>query len=162
MSVRARTNYNVKSITPMSQWQHLFIYLFYVRHGVCKCVVSTFPRRNLSISCSLTWTMNFEECWYALEYNAALISINTSLDQRYVMNFRFKDDVMSMASNGWCKKGVHVWMNYWSSWICSQQDRRAESDIYDCLTYFYIYIGWNDVTTSMVTIRLPFCGYNLA
>jgi len=25
-----------------------------------------------------------------------------------------------------------------------------------------LYIGWNDVTESMVTIRSPFCGYNLA
>ena len=24
----------------------------------------------------------------------------------YVMNFQFKDDIMSMALNGWCKKGV--------------------------------------------------------
>jgi len=50
------------------------------------------------------------------------IPVSFSLDQRYVMNFRFKDDVMSMASNGWCKKGVHVWMNYWSRWICSRQE----------------------------------------
>ena len=26
----------------------------------------------------------------------------------------------------------------------------------------WLYIGWNDVTESMVTIRSPFCGYNLA
>ena len=29
-------------------------------------------------------------------------------------------------------------------------------------TFSLLYIGWNDVTESMVTKRLPFCGYNLA
>ena len=28
--------------------------------------------------------------------------------------------------------------------------------------FFWAYIRWNKVTESMVTIRLPFCGYNLA
>jgi len=41
----------------------------------------SFPRSNLSISCSLTQTMNFEDYWYALEYKAVLISTNTSFLQ---------------------------------------------------------------------------------
>jgi len=28
------------------------------------------------------------------------------------------------------------------------------------LTFCYVYIGWNDVTVSMVTVRSPFSGYN--
>ena len=59
--------------------------------------------------------MNFEEYWYALEYKTALISTNTNFLQprpEVVTNFRFKDDVMSMASNGWCKK---VYMCEWTT-----------------------------------------------
>ena len=33
--------------------------------------------------------------------------------------------------------------------------------VYVCWDTAIIYVGWSDVTESMATIRLPFCGYNV-
>jgi len=58
---------------------------------------------------------------------------------------------LSVAS---CMSELTVYLTRYVAVYCRSYDQK--------LRVMYLYIRWNDVTESMVTIRSPFCVYNLA